>query len=161
MVNTALAAQVAERLIARKETLAVSESSTGGLISAALLAVPGASAFYVGGAIIYTATAREALYGMTREKLVGVRSATIPMAELLAETVRAKMGTVWGLGETGATGPTANPYGDAAGHCCLAIAGPHAATRLLETGISDRAANMVTFADTALALLVETLDASR
>ncbi len=159
-MSATLAAQVAERLIARRQTLAVSESSTGGLISAALLAVPGASAFYVGGAIIYTAAAREALFALNEEKLVGLRSATIPMAELLAETVRTRLGTVWGLAETGATGPTANPYGDAAGHCCLAIAGPRAATRLLATGVSDRAGNMATFAEAALALLVETLDAS-
>ncbi|WP_236627757.1 CinA family protein [Caulobacter sp. B11] len=54
----ALAQAVAARLIARKETVAISESSAGGLISAALLAVPGASAYYVGGVVTYTARAR-------------------------------------------------------------------------------------------------------
>ncbi len=152
-----LAAQVAERLVARRQTLAVSESSAGGLISAALLAVPGASAFYLGGAIIYTAAARDGLLGLTREKVVGLRGATVPMAELLAETVRARLGTDWGMAETGATGPSANPYGDPPGHACLAVAGPRAATRILATGLSDRAANMAAFADAALALLLEAL----
>ena len=159
-VNAALAAQVAGRLLARRQTLAVSESSTGGLVSAALLTVPGASAFYLGGAIIYTAAAREAFYGLKKESLGGVRSATVAMAELLAETVRARLGADWGLGETGATGPSANPYGDPAGHGCLAVAGPRAATRLLATGVADRAANMTTFADAALTLLLETLEAA-
>ena len=153
-----LAAQVAERLIARRQTLAVSESSAGGLISAALLAVPGASAFYLGGAIIYTLPAREAFLGITKAAVTGMRSATLPMAELLAETVRARLGTDWGLAETGATGPSANPYGDPPGHACLAVAGPRAATRLLATGLSDRAANMAAFADAALALVLEALE---
>ncbi len=159
MVDPSLAARVAQALVARRQTLAVSESSAGGLISAALLAVPGASAFYLGGGIIYTATAREALFGVTKEMLGGIRSATVPIAELLAETVRTRLGADWGLAETGATGPTGNRYGDAAGHCCLAVAGPTAITRVLATGSSDRAANMVAFATAALTLLAEALDA--
>ena len=161
MTTALVAARVAEILIARRQTLAVSESSTGGLMSAALLAVPGASAFYLGGAIIYTRAAREALLGMTDQTVAGIRSATPAMAQLLAETVRARVGTDWGLAETGATGPTPNPYGDAAGHCCLAITGPRANERVLATGSADRAANMATFADAALALLLETLKAER
>ena len=54
----ALGAAVAELLKARKQTLAVAESSAGGLINAALVAVPGASAYYLGGCIIYTAASR-------------------------------------------------------------------------------------------------------
>ena len=138
----------------------MSESSAGGLVSAALLTVPGASAFYQGGAVIYTLASREAFLGLTRDKVVGMRSATLPMAVLLAETVRARLGTDWGLAETGATGPTANPYGDPPGHACLAIAGPRAATRALATGVPDRATNMATFAGAALALLLETLEAA-
>ena len=159
MVDATLAAQVARSLIARRQTLAVSESSTGGLICAALLAVPGASAFFLGGGIIYTGAAREGLLGVTAEMIAGMRSATIPMAQLLAETIRVRLGAEWGLAETGAAGPSGNRYGDAAGHCCLAVAGPHPASRVLATGVSDRAANMVAFADAALALLAEALDA--
>jgi nicotinamide-nucleotide amidase len=59
------------------------------------------------------------------------------------------------LAETGATGPTGNRYGDAAGHACLAVAGPRKASRVLETGSSDRMANMAAFANAALELLEE------
>ena len=145
--------RIAERLVARRETIAVSESSAGGLISAALLAVPGASAYFVGGGVIYTRKAMGALLELGPDKLEGIRSATEPMARLLAETVRLRLGADWGLAETGATGPTGNRYGDAAGHGCLAVSGPLEASRVLETGSSDRMANMVAFANAALELL--------
>ena len=147
--------RIAERLVARRETIAVSESSAGGLISAALLAVPGASAYFVGGGVIYTRNAMGALLELGPDELEGIRSATEPMARLLAETVRLRLGADWGLAETGATGPTGNRYGDAAGHACLAVSGPRKASRVLETGSSDRMANMVAFANAALELLEE------
>ena len=56
-----IAARIGERLKARSETISVAESSIGGLVSAALLSVPGASAYYIGGAVIYTRTAGDAL----------------------------------------------------------------------------------------------------
>jgi nicotinamide-nucleotide amidase len=147
--------RIAERLVSRGETIAVSESSAGGLISAALLSVAGASAFYVGGGVIYTRKAMGTLLELTPDKLEGIRSATEPMARLLAETVRTKLGVDWGLAETGATGPTGNRYGDAAGHACLAVSGPRTASRVLATGSSDRIANMAAFANAALELLEE------
>ncbi|HLZ65408.1 MAG TPA: CinA family protein [Aliidongia sp.] len=152
-----LAARVAERLIARGETIAISESSAGGLISAALLAVPGASAYFLGGAVVYTGVARQALLGITPEDLVGMRPASEPYAALLARTVRTKFSASWGLAETGATGPAGNRYGDAAGHACLAIDGPITQTRTLETGSPDRAANMRAFAAAALQMLESAL----
>ena len=158
-IDTETAERVARLLIARRQTLAVSESSTAGLVSAALLSVPGASAYFLGGGIVYTAAAREGLLGVTNERLGGIRSATIAMSQLLAATVRARLGADWGLAETGATGPKGNRYGDAAGHCCLAVDGPVVRTRLLETGQGDRVANMVAFTSAALALLEEALTA--
>ncbi len=149
--------RIAGRLIGQKETIAISESSAGGLISAALLTVPGASAYFLGGGVIYTRKAMGALLDLTPDKLDGIRSATEPMARLLADTVRSRLGADWGLAETGATGPTGNRYGDAAGHACLAVSGKRIASRTLETGSSDRAANMITFANAALELLEETL----
>ena len=157
MIDIARVLRIAERLKARRETIAVSESSAGGLISAALLEVPGASAYFMGGAVIYTGTAREALLGVTPEMLGGIRSATEEMSRLLAGTIRTKLGTVWGLAETGATGPAGNRYGDAAGHCCLALSGPVELSRTLETGSADRAANMTAFADAAFGLLEEAI----
>jgi nicotinamide-nucleotide amidase len=149
----AAAARVAERLKARGETLAVSESSGGGLIAAALVAQGGASAYFLGGAVVYTAQAREALLGITPADMTGMRSASEPYARLAAERLRARIGADWALAETGASGPTGNRYGDAAGHCCLAVAGARPRAATLETGSSDRAANMRAFALEALALL--------
>jgi PncC family amidohydrolase len=152
---TPLAESLATRLKARKETVAVAESSSGGLISAALLAVPGASAYYLGGGVIYTGKARMALLGLTREAVAGVRSASEPYALILARTARENFGATWGVSETGAAGPTGNPYGDAAGHTCVAVSGPVEMAFTLETGQEDREANMEAFARKALELLSE------
>lgn len=151
----AQARAVAVLLVERRETVAVAESSTGGLISAALLAVPGASAYFLGGGVIYTPRARHRLLDLKREDVRGIRSASEPYAALLAETVRKRFSASWGLSETGATGPTGNPYGDAAGHCCFAVAGAATVARTLETGSPDRLGNMAAFAAAALALLAE------
>ena len=142
-------------LRARGETIAVSESSAGGLISAALLAVPGASAYFMGGAVVYTRTAREALLGITDSDMTGMRSSSEPYARLLAARVRHRFGTSWGIAETGAAGPSGNRYGDAAGHACIAIDGPVALYRTVETGSSDRIANMRVFAAALFDLLIE------
>ena len=152
-----MAERVAFRLIERGETIAIAESSSGGLVSAALLALPGASRFFQGGGIIYTADARSALLGITPTAMAGLQPATEPYAALLARTVRANLGATWGLGETGAAGPTGNRYGDPPGHSCLAIFGPHEIRRTVATGSDDRPANMQAFALAALTLLHEGL----
>src|SRR5882762_5117700 len=150
-----IAEQIAAKLIARKQTIAVAESSTGGLLSASLLAVPGASAYFLGGAVVYTRDARRLLMEISDDAMKGIRSASEPYAKLLAETARRRFATDWGLSETGATGPTGNRYGDAAGHSCMAVAGPQQTVFTLETGVADRQANMQKFAATALGLLLE------
>ena len=137
----------------RGETVAVSESSAGGLISANLLAVPGASAYFLGGGVIYTHRARGRLLDVPKEAMEGIRSSSEPYAMLCARTVRAKLSTTWGLAETGASGPTGNRYGDAAGHTCLAVSGPVERVVTLETGKNDREANMWVFTKGALDLL--------
>ena len=146
------AAALAAILRARSETIAVVESSAGGLISAALLALPGASTYFLGGAIVYTATAREALLGITPADMAGLRSSSEPYAQLLARRVRERLGATWGLAETGAAGPSGNRYGDAARHTCVAIAGPTAAVRTIETRLADREANMRAFAAAVFAI---------
>jgi nicotinamide-nucleotide amidase len=153
----AVAARVADRLVARGETLAVAESSAGGLIAAALLAVPGASRFFLGGAVVYTVAAREALLGVTPAEMSGLRSSSEPYAALLADRIRTRLGATWGLAETGAAGPTGNRYGDPAGLSCHAVSGPAAGVATLRTGSDDRAANMRVFAAEALALFERTL----
>jgi nicotinamide-nucleotide amidase len=150
---TALGAAVGELLKRRRETLAVAESSAGGLINAALVAVPGASAYYLGGAVIYTAASRENLLGITAAQVKGMRSATEPMARLIAGGIRDKLGATWGLAETGAAGPAGNRYGDAPGHACIAIAGPRQISITIETGSAEREANMWAFATRAIEAL--------
>jgi len=155
---TRLSAGIAEQLKARGETVAVAETSGGGLISASLLAVPGASAYYLGGCVLYTHEARKALLRVPDSEMAGIRSSSEPYAELLARTIRDRLGTTWGVAETGAAGPTGNRYGDDAGHSCLAVAGPVAKVITLETGAADRAANMRAFADAALELFARCLN---
>ena len=153
----AIAEQIAAKLIANKQTIAVAESSTGGLISASLLSVAGASAYFLGGGVIYTRDARRVLMDIPDDAMKGFRSASEPYAKLLASQMRQRFATDWGLSETGATGPTGNRYGDAAGHSCMAVAGPQQQVITLETGSNDRQANMHAFAKAALELLLRNL----
>ncbi len=141
----------------RRETIVIAESSTGGLISAALLSLPGASAYFLGGAVVYTRVARRALLDM-QEMPSGMRASTEAYALHAARLARQRFGATWALSETGATGPTGNRYGDAAGHSCIAVVGPTEQAITIETGQSDRIANMRTFAATALDLLAKPLN---
>lgn len=153
------AQMIADLLKARGETVAVAESSGGGLISAALLSVPGASAYFLGGGVVYTRQAREALAGITMAdiKARGIRSSSEPYAALLAERMQQRHGATWGLSETGASGPTGNRYGDPAGHTCIAVAGPATRVLTLRTGSADRVANMRAFGLKALETFAEVL----
>jgi nicotinamide-nucleotide amidase len=155
-----LAEAVGALLKARNETVGISESSTGGLISAALLAVPGASAFFVGGGVIYTHKAREVLLRAHLGDHPGMRPSTEAYALLCATTIRDLLGTTWGVGETGATGPSGNRYGDAPGHNCIAVCGPQARSLTVETGRADREENMWRFAREALELFEKVLRSS-
>jgi nicotinamide-nucleotide amidase len=147
---------VGARLKARGETVAVAEGSAGGLVSAALLAVPGASAYYLGGAVVYTAAAHKAFLAGAIAVPEGMRGATETFARYLAEAVAVRVAATWGVGEAGAAGP-ANPYGDPAGHCWVAVHGPQTSARHVLTGLDDRDANMVAFATAALTLLRDEL----
>ncbi len=146
---THLARQCSDLLRAAGQTVGVAEGSAGGLISAALLSVPGASAYFCGGAVVYTAAANRAFMAGAIEVPAGMRGATEAFAQYLARSVAAKLGATWGIGEAGAAGPP-NLYGDPAGHCWVAIAGPHGHTRHVLTGVDDRGENMLAFAVAAL-----------
>jgi nicotinamide-nucleotide amidase len=152
-----LAEKAAGVLKDRRESVAVAESSAGGLIAAALLAVPGASAYFLGGAVVYTYRSRELLLEIPPSALEGIRPATEAYALLLARTVSRRLSATWGLAETGATGPTGNRYGDPAGHAWVAVAGTTERARSLKTGTADRPANMRAFAAAALELFVQVL----
>ena len=150
-----IAEKVAAVLTARKQTIAIAESSTAGLISAALLAVPGASAYFLGGAVVYTRQSRRLLLDIPDAALDGMRPSTEPYALMMARHTRERFATTFALAETGATGPTGNRYGDAAGHSCIAVAGLSEGAMTLETGKSDRLDNMNAFTATALNFLLE------
>ena len=163
----AMGARAGELLKARGETIAIGETSAGGLISASLLAVTGASAYFQGGAITYARPSITGLAGISVEEMraKGIRSSSEPYALMLAKAIRERLaherpaGVTWGLSETGAAGPNGNPYGDASGHTCMAVVGDNfEVVRTLETGVEDRVANMWAFAEATLALLVEVLE---
>ena len=148
--------RIAALLRERGETVAVAEGSAGGLVSAALLSVPGASAYYLGGVVVYTAAAYRAWMRGVVEAPPGMRGATEVFADHLARSAAARLDATWGLGEAGAAGPP-NPYGDPAGHCWVAVVGPADATQHVLTGIDAREANMVAFAAATLDLFEATL----
>lgn len=153
-----LAERVGAALKARRDTIAVAESSAGGLISAALLAVPGASAYFIGGGVLYTRQSVLALKDAREDLFSGIRGGTEAWALMMARTLRARCAAVWGLGESGAAGPTGNRYGDPPGHACIVVTGPVERALVLETGSADRIANMYAFATAALKLLAESLE---
>src|SRR3954464_15516846 len=155
----AAAGKVAAVLTARKHTIVIAESSTAGLISAALLAVPDASAYFLGGAVVYTRQSRRLLLDIPDSALDDIRPSSEPYALMMARSARERFASTWALAETGATGPTGNRYGDAAGHSCFAIAGVTEASMTLETGQSDRLDNMHAFTAEALNFLLKTVSA--
>jgi PncC family amidohydrolase len=152
-----LAAEVAGLLKQRGETLALSESSMGGLVSAALVAQPGASAFYLGSTVIYTRGAARALYALQGPPAPDVKPLTEPYVAAMADVVREKFGATWALAEMGASGPSGSPYGPGPGTAVVGLAGPHPASITVSTGSAERAANMRAFGVAALELLKERL----
>ena len=152
------AERIAAKLKARNETISIAESSTAGMLSAALLAVPGASAYFLGGAVVYTRQSRAELLGVTEAEMAGITPSTEPYALLFARKVRGKLATTWSVGETGTAGPTGSRYGHNAGHSCIGVIGPNGERSItVETGNSDRVANMRAFSIAALDLLEKAL----
>jgi len=155
-----IAEKIATMLKDRRENVAVAESSTGGLISAALLSVPGASAYFVGGAVVYTLKARRAMLDVPDSAFAGMKSVTEEGAMILARAARARFAVNWSIAEIGASGPTGNRYGDAAGHSCIAVAGADERSMTVETGKADRLSNMRTFGAAALNLLIQSMSSA-
>ena len=150
---TSMAASLGALLKETEQTLAVTESSCGGLLSACLVSIPGASAYYRGGAVVYTRFAQRGLLQVPDSAMTGIRASSEPYALLNARTVRESLDTTWALSETGASGPTGNRYGDSAGHACIAVTGPVERAITVETGDDNREANMWVFAKAAFDLL--------
>ena len=158
---TSMAASLGALLKETEQTLAVTESSCGGLLSACLVSIPGASAYYRGGAVVYTRFAQRGLLQVPDSAMTGIRASSEPYALLNARTVRESLDTTWALSETGASGPTGNRYGDSAGHACIAVTGPVERAITVETGDDNREANMWVFAKAAFDLLEQCVRESR
>ena len=151
------AKKIAELLRERKETISVAESSVGGLLSASLLAVPGASDYYMGGTVVYTMRARRKLLGLSKELLDRQEPLTETYVSLLAKTMREQLRSDWAIAELGATGPGGTPYGHPPGICVLAVSGPKNLSKYLETQSANREDNMCIFLEEGLNLLLEAL----
>tara|TARA_B100001750_G_scaffold116720_1_gene92513 strand:+ start:35 stop:532 length:498 start_codon:yes stop_codon:yes gene_type:complete len=155
-----LSYKVADLLKSGNQTIAIAESSAGGLISSHLLSVPGASAYYIGGAVVYTRSAQKGFLGVSDEEMEGLRSSTESYCLLNARKVKDVLRTTWGISETGAAGPTGNRYGDSAGHSCVGVSGPKEKVITLETGESNRSENMEIFTEASLNLLIDCIELS-
>lgn len=158
----AIGAEAGALLKQRCQTIAVVDGSTGGLISASLLAMPGASAFYLGGGVIYTLKGRRIVLGHAPGSLRGYASAQEGYALVQARLIRERYGADWGIAETGASGGSSHPLGVASGTSAIGVVGPEGievSTRIT-TLSDDRLANMQAFTAAALTLLRDVLAAN-
>jgi len=153
------AARIGELLKQRQETISVAESSTGGLISAALLSVAGASAYFLGGAVSYTRKSMRETVGVSDDGFAQMKGLTEASALVMARAQQARLGTTWAIAELGAAGPTGSRYGNPAGTTAIAVVGPVEKASVIQTGSADRIANMRAFADAALGLLERAIGA--
>jgi nicotinamide-nucleotide amidase len=152
--QTALAEEIATQLTSRGEKVAVAESSAGGLVSAALLHVPGASRYYAGGGVVYTLASRTQLAGSDPALYENYRGTTPDMLSSLAESMRDRLGADWCIAESGIAGPTGSTRSGAPiGRTALAVVGPVSRTDIIETGLDDRSENMSAFTTAALRFL--------
>lgn len=149
--------EIARLLLERGETVSVAESSSGGIISAALLSVPGASGYYRGGSVVYTLPSRRAFLDIPRDKVSGLEPLSEEMVQVFAHAAREKLDAAWGVAELGAAGPSGSRYGHPAGTSVIGVSGPVNMTSLVQTGSDDRSENMWAFAEAALALLLKSL----
>lgn len=156
---TTLATEVAAELKSREQTVAVSESSAGGLISAALLSIPGASAYFLGGGVIYTREARRILLDIPDDEVRHLLPLSEDYVTRCAVAIREKLGATWSVAEIGTTGPTGSRYGIPAGVCWLVVDGPVRRVRHIENAGDAREPNMWGYTRAALDLLHEAIRA--
>src|SRR4029078_1436099 len=127
----------------------VADPSTAGMISAALLAIPGASAYFIGGAVVYTRQSRTELLRVTEAEfaaMTGITPSTEPYAMLFARKIKERLDTTWSIGETGTAGPTGSRYGHAPGHSCIAVIGRVERAITNESESRDRCAYILALA---------------
>ena len=152
-----LAEEIASLLLVRRETIAVAETAAGGLISGTLTAVPGASAWFLGGVVPYAAAAKQRWLGLD-VTTIGGGAVSAEAAPRMASAVRDALAATWGLAETGIAGPqTGRRSSKPAGLVFVAIEGPASDAREHVTGLGGRAENQAAFTNLALQLLLESL----
>ncbi|EEA25933.1 hypothetical protein TMatcc_005817 [Talaromyces marneffei ATCC 18224] len=147
--------EISSLLKERKETVSVAETAAGGIISASLLSVPGASAYYKGGLTLYTLESRIVFADWTQEHIANYKGPTTAIVAGLAESTRSKLQSTYTISESGTAGPGGGKASRKPGVAFLAIATPGGSyTREIDTGYGeDREKNMVGFAEEALKLL--------
>lgn len=161
-----LVAEIASILRSKNQTLAVSEAACGGLLSAYMVSVPGASDFYIGGKLVYLLRQRLKLSGWNDEEISQYMGPLEQVVLKLARTTKYELGLTYVLSETGFAGPTTdlhlrsdNDKGSVAvGTVYLGLSGPKGdVSSCRATGSGNRAENMVEFARLGLQFLVENL----
>ncbi len=155
-----IAEKIGALLKDRRETIAIAESTTGGLVSAALLSVAGASVYYLGGGVVYTLKARRLLLDVPDSAFAGIKPLTEPAAMVIARGARDRFAASWSIGELGAAGPTGSRYGEPAGTSVIAVAGAVERSLTVRTGSDDRHTNMRAFSAAALDLLAQCIAAA-
>jgi len=113
-------------LTERGETVATAESCTGGLLASRITDVPGSSAYFMGGAVCYTAAAKTELVGVDPALIAANGEVSEPVAIALARGTRERFGTSYGIGVTGIAGPGGGTAEKPVGTVHIAVAGPHA-----------------------------------
>ncbi len=155
--QSTLANEIASLLTERAETVCVADGTTGGLVSAALLSVAGASRYFAGGGVLYTLNSRIQLAGADPKLFIDYRGTTAEMLAAVAEALRQRLDATWCIAESGLAGPTGGRSGAPPGRTTLAVAGPIQRTEVVDTGLADREANMVEFTTLTLRFLRDTL----
>jgi nicotinamide-nucleotide amidase len=122
--ETTIEAAVGELLRSRGETLAVAESCTGGLLGSRITDVSGSSSYFLGGAICYTGAAKIALAGVDPALIAANGEVSEPVAIALANGIRERFGSTWGVGITGIAGPTGGTPEKPVGTVHIAVAWP-------------------------------------
>lgn len=154
-----LAERLQQLCLERHETVATAESCTGGLITAAITAVPGSSGYFLGGLVTYADIAKVDVLGVTGEMLRAHGAVSAQVARAMASGARERLGASLAISTTGVAGPDGGSPAKPVGLVYLGLAanGDGEVRRLLLPG--DRAAIREAATAAALGWLIEHLSA--
>ncbi|MCK5251879.1 MAG: CinA family protein [Thermoplasmata archaeon] len=151
--------EIGRLLTQREETLAIAESLTGGLVTSRITDVPGSSAYLVEGVVAYANEAKETRLGVQEATLIAHGAVSEPVAREMAEGIRRRADTTWGISTTGIAGPTGDTEEKPLGLVYVAVAGPQGTMVRRNVFPGDRLAVKQASAEAVLALLLESLQA--